>query len=547
MVLQFQLRTWTRVETLTLRLTGFYFLLSMLLGIALMSTLSSSAFASSKAEGLQYLQNAEQYYKSHDYFKSARYAFAAMENDPSLKPQAYAWVTLGLVNAGLPNAASYFFIRTLQMKNKAAIRSVLSQTQSLLVVVGADLLRKYLIRHTEYSDYDLANRGTYLYALGKEAILSGDNPRAIGFLNGIGSGSAIWPFALHLRGTAHAIMGKNEEAISDFKACASHAFDITNFAGSNPLRQRQTEREADDLRSRCMAGEARTLYQMDDLVAADRSYDRLPKRSFVWPDILFEQAWNSFGRQEYNRTLGKLVSYKSPALNFMFNTEIDVLRAQSYLALCLYDDTNAVINEFNAKYAAVGIEVKSFVENNANNLPVFYDLGKQALRASLYSSNLFYRLINRFIRGPYFQNLVAAEKQISVEKNLISRFDSVQEGVNHNLGAGFPGFLEQVLNWRLRTVHFLGGAFVKNSLLDYHSALLSDFEKMSFIKLEMLKKAKDKLVYKQAASEKSTESRERGNIDPTRRDDQYKWSFNGEFWNDELGDYVFGLESRCQE
>ena len=33
---------------------------------------------------------------------------------------------------------------------------------------------------------------------------------------------------------------------------------------------------------------------------------------------------------------------------------------------------------------------------------------------------------------------------------------------------------------------------------------------------------------------------------PSRRDDQYYWSFNGEFWNDELGDYVFGLESQCK-
>jgi hypothetical protein len=547
MVLQFQLRAWTRVETLNLKRNRPCFLLSILLGMSAIIAANSLAFADSKVEAHQYLQDAEKYYKSRDYFKSARYAFAAMEHEPALKPQAYAWVTLGLMNAGMPHAASYFFVRTLQMQNKAAIRSVLTQTQTLLVAVGADLLRKYLIRHTEYNDYDATNRGAYLYSLAKEAILSGDHTRAIGFLNGIQSGSAIWPYALHLRGTARAILGNNDEAISDFRACASRASDITNFVGSNSVRLAQAEREADDLRSRCLAGEARTLYQMDDLIAADRSYDRIPKKSFVWPDILFEQAWTSFGRREYNRTLGKLVSYKSPALNFMFNTEIDVLRAQAYLALCQYEDTNAVVNEFNSKYAAVGVEVKSFVENNASNLPVFYNLGKQALRSSLYGSNLLYKLMNRFIRGPYFQNLVAAEKQIASERVAISKFDSVQPGVSHNLGSGFPGFLDQVLNWRLRTVYFLGGAFVKNSLLDYHADLISDFEKMSFIKLEMIKKAKDKLIYKQSAEKPSTDGRDRGNVEPSRRDDQYKWSFNGEFWNDELGDYVFGLESRCQE
>jgi hypothetical protein len=43
----------------------------------------------------------------------------------------------------------------------------------------------------------------------------------------------------------------------------------------------------------------------------------------------------------------------------------------------------------------------------------------------------------------------------------------------------------------------------------------------------------------------SFNDRSRGNIVPRRRDDQLWWSFNGEFWTDELGDYVFALESEC--
>ena len=64
---------------------------------------------------------------------------------------------------------------------------------------------------------------------------------------------------------------------------------------------------------------------------------------------------------------------------------------------------------------------------------------------------------------------------------------------------------------------------------------------MAFIKLEMLRRAKDKLIGK---NEVGVE-RGRGNRKPKRRDDQYFWTFNGEFWNDELGDYVFALESEC--
>ena len=536
MVLQLQLRRWSGVETLIRRVS--------IVILCSLAAASVRVYADDRApSGSQYLEDSSHFYKAGEYFKAARYAFAALQQEPSLKPSAYSWITMGLLHAGLPNAASYFFIRTLQSGNHAAIHSVLTQAQDLLVVVGADILRKYMVRHTRYEEYDSVNRGAYLFALGKEALLSGENEKAVSYLNGMDSSSPLWPFALQLRGTALAVAGRNEEAISDFKSCASKASRVASYEVKGIVNNGNSAREADDLRSRCVAGEARTLYQMDRFDDADRVYDSIPKKSFVWPDILFEQAWNSFAREQYNRTLGKLVSYKSPALTFMFNSEVDVLRAQSYLALCLYNDANDAIKEFNRRYTPVGEEVKEFVERNANNLGAFYGLGKSALRSSLYTKNGFYQLANRFVRGPYFQNLVLNERQVASEMEAIRRFDSSQRGVSHNLGQGFPGFLNEVLQWRLRSVRLLGGAFVKNSLLDYHSALIEDYEKMAFIKLEMLRLAKDKLVYKHG----SREERSRGNVEPSRRDDQYKWSFNGEFWNDELGDYVFGLESECNK
>jgi hypothetical protein len=512
---------------------------ALILAAALLGAAPDRALAGEPAAG-QYLRDAQALYQSGQYFKAARYAFAAQEGDPALEAEGYSWITIALMRAGLPNAASYFFVRTLQTGDKTAVRRVLTQTQDLLVRVGGDLMRKYLIRHTAYEDYDAINRSAYLYALGKDRLLAGDEEKAVGYLNGMSSASPLWPFALQLRGSAHAILGRNDQAIADFRACASKADDYLSASG-DPVHRRRLRQEADDLEARCRAGEARTLYQMERFADADRAYDRIPKGSLVWPDILFEQAWNAFGRGEYNRTLGKLVSYKSPGLGFVFNTENDVLRAQAFLALCLYADANDAVNEFNAKYTKVGEEVKRFVERNSSNLGAFFEAGKEALAQKLHAANDFNRMANRFVRGPYFQNLVAAERAIAVEAQAVPRFDAMQVGVAHEPGRGFPGFLEQVLRWRLRTVRLLGGAYVKNSFLDYHAALISDFEKMAFIKLEMLSRAKDKLLRRSAEGERS-----RGNIEPSRRDDQYYWGFNGEFWNDELGDYVFGLESECR-
>jgi len=482
------------------------------------------------------LEHAKELYQSGLYFQAARYAFSSTE-EGAAPADAYAWITLSLTRAGMPQAASYFFIRTLQTGNKPAIRSVLSQTQSLMRVVGADLLRKYLIQHTKYEDYDELNRSAYLYALAKYALLQSDEKNAIGYLKAVSSSSPLQPYSYELLGVAQAISGQLESALFSFQNCIDTASRVGSQSSSQISKDwlNLEKSQAEDLKSRCQAGIGRTLYQGGRFEEADRAYDRIPKESMVWTDILFEQAWNSFARAEYNRTLGKLVTYKSPALSFVFNTEVDVLRAQTYLNLCLYNDANEVINEFNKKYAGVGEQIKQFVEKNANSLEVFYEEGKKTAQSSVYSRQDFYRLMNRFIRSPYFMTLVTSERAIQNEQRFLSQFES------GGGGEGFPGFIRQVLQSRLRMNQLLGGAFVKNSLMDYHQVLIADFEKMSFIKLELLSRAKSKLL-----ADNKTEERGRGQRVPHRRDDQYHWGFNGEFWNDELGDYVFGLESACQ-
>ena len=64
---------------------------------------------------------------------------------------------------------------------------------------------------------------------------------------------------------------------------------------------------------------------------------------------------------------------------------------------------------------------------------------------------------------------------------------------------------------------------------------------MSYIKLEVLSKRKRTLY-----NENKGITRSRGSLRYLKRNDkQYFWTFNGEFWADELGDYVFALKSEC--
>lgn len=498
----------------------------------------------SPARGQEYLTSARLLFGKGQYFTSARYAFAAAQEDRSLAAEAYSWVTAGLVKAGLPHSASYFFIRTLHSNHEGARQRALRYTEDLLVHVGPDLLRDYLKRLTRPEQYDLRNMNALNYSMGKDDLLRGRVKEAVRQLSRVASSSPLYPYALQARGTAEAILGQTDAAVESFRDCVSRVGRVMERTEEAPVTEiwmQRTRAEAEDLANRCRAGVARTLYQAGRFDDADRAWDEIPKDSFVWTDILFEQAWSGFAKGEFNRALGKLVTYKSPVLEFVFNTEVEVLRAQSYLMLCQYNDANITINDFNRKYAGVGQRIKSFVERTSS-LDTFYETGKDALSGKLFTRDENHRFMNRFVRSPYFQGLVKSEEMIEAERAAILRFGATTPGAAVDGRRGFPGFLGQVLNWRRFTVQQLGGAFVRNSLMDYHSVLISDFEKMAFIKLEMLSRAKSKLIGDGAASS----SRGRGNVVPARRDNQFRWGFNGEFWSDELGDYVFGLESECE-
>jgi hypothetical protein len=106
--------------------------------------------------------------------------------------------------------------------------------------------------------------------------------------------------------------------------------------------------------------------------------------------------------------------------------------------------------------------------------------------------------------------------------------------------SSFKNRVIQNLSQTLKFQRDIAGAYVRKRLLAKYTELYKSFQQMSYIKLEVLSQKKRQLYL-----DKNT-SRNRGDIKYLKRNEkQYFWSFNGEFWADELGDYVFALRSEC--
>ncbi len=357
---------------------------------------------------------------------------------------------------------------------------------------------------------------TIAFVLAKKALNVGSLNESLRFIKKISSDHFLYPYAKNLEGVLFARIGKNNEALNAFRICE-------NVSSSNSRNLQQNK----DI---CTAGIARIKFAMKAYNEADLLYLDIEKSSSIWPQILFEEAWNSFYQKNYNRTLGKLVSYKAPVFEYMFNPEVEVLTALSYMKLCLYSDAKKVASDFRDKYWNDFKTLNRLLKRYKKRYSNYYELALSFEQFGRSENRLILRLMGSISQENAYKDL--KRQKVLAEQEM--------QKIRGERNSRFKRFMVKNLEETIDSYRTLIGVYVKDRLLTYYTQLYKAFEGMSYISLETLAQRKAKLY--------SFENKERSRGDVQyieRNEKQYFWDFNGEFWADELGDYVFALKSEC--
>lgn len=336
----------------------------------------------------------------------------------------------------------------------------------------------------------------------------------------------IKPFALFLEGSIHSLLKNNTNAIVAYQECIDRSEkSMSNVVDKRLLRQLEVNRDY------CVIGIPRTYFASGQFKSAYSGYLDLPKMSYIWPEILFEEAWNSFYLKEYNRTLGKLVTYNAPIFENFFNPEISVLQALTYFELCLWADAKKTVDDFFSEFEKATDYLEVFLNSRKNDFRYFFNVADGKRNGSRRGGKLLNTILGSIVREMTFIELY--------DSFLVGREE--MERINNVGNVAFTNFLMSNMVEAINTQRDLIGAYVQQRLWTALAELRKSIEGMSYIKLEVLSQRKEELY----APLKAT-NRRRGDIrNLYRTDKQYFWTFNGEFWADELGDYVFSLKSEC--
>lgn len=414
------------------------------------------------------------------------------------------------------------YLATTNRVNDAAVDKVLDQLITEVGVKQFELLPTNIL--------EKSSAPSIRYILARKAFRQAKYDLALKYLDKpIEEWNPVKPFALLLEGSIHSVARKEEQATRIFKECVDVAEDHIKRE-KNPDRLRQLKISRDY----CVVGIPRSQFAIQKFTDAHSSYMDLEKSSYIWPEILFEEAWNSFYLKDYNRTLGKLVTYKAPVFNYIFNPEIEVLKALSYMEMCLWDDSKNTVEAFYNKYEKENESYKKYIDSLGKDYKLYYSLVKEHSEGKLKNNAILNTALASVSRDPAYLELYSS---FNSGRDEIERMKAVS---NEKMRAVLNENLKESLN----TQRNLIGSYVRGQLQLYAAQIVKAFEDMSYIKLEVLAKRKTEL-YEDLSLRKG--ERARGDIAHLKRTDkQYFWTFNGEFWADELGDYVFSLKSECK-
>jgi hypothetical protein len=346
---------------------------------------------------------------------------------------------------------------------------------------------------------------------------------ALARLSGVESNQSFYAESLLLKGTSEDALKKGNP-IASYNQCIQEADKFTGIT-----KRTKFKRYFVLIQEQCIINKARILYREGKFKQAIDTYDLIEKTSYSWPYILLDKAWAYYKLEDYNRSLGIVMTYRSPLLESYFLPESEILQSLSYFRLCLYNDSALVIDQFYKVYSEKAKSLRSIIDQYANSDDYFFNLvTKDGADAAL--------------AGPYLKSLRnQLRKQLKMNIHLTSYQRAAEE--YERFSKKYPNApVKNFLNIAVGNLRKLINRHTKEYIYYFLNSIHYYSYEMFNIKLEIISRKKD-LVYE---NKRLISNRARGTFDNVQAGEmEYFFSFNGEFWADELGDYSFGLKSNC--
>ncbi len=276
---------------------------------------------------------------------------------------------------------------------------------------------------------------------------------------------------------------------------------------------------------------ARAYYSAGDYGNAIVWYSKVDRASDWWLDAQFERAWAHFRGKDTNGALAMLHNHQSPFFEDGYQPEADLLRAYSYFVMCKFSEATKAMDAFAAKYEPIRGELGSL---SLRPEEAYADV--VAFRAGQPSRIPGY-LLRQYQHEARLDGAAQMEAQAEVELKKAS-------SLGGRAGQLAADFVTGQRDARIRAE----GNRVLAKVTAARTELDGFLSGLEITRLDLL--ALETKMYEQAAA---TGVLDYGaNVDRLKQLRKTKkgyrvWPWQGEYWADELGWFVFSAAPDCPE
>ena len=492
------------------------------LGLSL-SMAAGPAFADYRA--------ATAFYARHDYVSAANAYFQAFgyPKAPGEKERAEWGLAQSLERLGFyysaskyysvivrrgPVASNIYFTKALEELGK--INSTINLGQSHVVQLFKTRIDPAMVPQQA--------AGFYFYYLGIESFNQRKFEQAFAYFQRVPSGPYLIKAQFHM-GVISNLRGAHSKAISYFEKVRASA-----DKGEEGLW----------IREQANLNMARVNYEVKRYRSAIEYYAQIPRDSDNWLEALFEAAWAFFMMQKHNNTLGTIHTLHSPFFENRFFPESYILQSITFLRLCRYKQVKLSLSRFKTRYKGVFDDLSKIIEKNKSESKGFFKLVYDYKTGSLNDYKRAWSILDALSRTDIYKEAGTTIRFADNELARLSRYSAIwgRTGLQDDIGT----FLRNKKTVATKDA----GKRLFDKAAGYYAYLKELSDQTIGINTEMVLGRVDALRAQLKVGTADKKANFIGGLQELNvsQDLEY-WPFEGEYWEDELGGYVYNIDSLC--
>ncbi len=493
--------------------------------------LMASALLSSQGLFADYKQ-AKALYTKKNYPKAAEAFFQVYEKSSSKveKRKAEWGLAQSLEKMNLAYSASKYYsviVRRGRVAENPFFRSALEELGKInsRISLGQSHIVQLFKTEIRLADVPGPARGFYFYYKGVEAFAEKSLETADKHFEMVPSGSPYQLGALFHQGVIANLQGRHSRAIALFEKV---------LAGT---RDRSEYRELQEM---SLMNIARVNYEIKRFAEAISYYGQIPRDSENWLDAIWESSWAFFFIEKFNNTLGNIHTIHSPFFENRFYPEAYILQAITFLRMCRFDQVKESMKRFKDRYQPVFGDVRGMMNRYKGDPKGFFKFIYDYRSGSITSYRKAEEIVKKLSQVDAFKEAMDTIRFTDREMNALKSKGSSWKGTE--LLDDVTNFLES----KKSTAILDAGQRVYKEGNGYYAQLLdlSNQTKLIVAEMQLGKLANLRALISIGDADKKAQfigGLQQLNINQTLE----FWPFEGEYWEDELGFYVYNMPSKC--